>query len=133
MKQTILVINDSKAIRFLLQTILSKKYNVISFPDACSTMQWLLRKNIPQLIIADPQLPDCENWELISNLHNSGLYGTIPVIILSHLSEEEMIVKATEYTNVIKSFSQPFNPLELLEVVENMVLAKTTNTSMLHA
>ena len=31
MKQTILVINDSKAIRFLLQTILSKKYNVVSF------------------------------------------------------------------------------------------------------
>ena len=133
MKQTILVINDSKAIRFLLQTILSKKYNVISFPDACTTMQWLLRKNIPQLIIADPQLPDCENWELISNLHNSGLYGNIPVIVLSNLSEEEMIVKATEYTNVIKSFSQPFNPLELLEVVENMLLAKTTTASMIEA
>jgi DNA-binding NtrC family response regulator len=133
MKQTILVINDSKAIRFLLQTILSKKYNVISFPDACTTMQWLLRKNIPQLIIADPQLPDCENWELISNLHNSGLYGNIPVIVLSNLSEEEMIVKATEYKNIAKSFSQPFNPLELLEVVENMELVNTPNASMLHA
>jgi DNA-binding NtrC family response regulator len=133
MKQTILVINDSKAIRFLLQTILGKKYNVISFPDACSTMQWLLRKNIPQLIIADPQLPDCENWELISNLHNSGLYGNIPVIILSNLSEEEMIVKATEYTNVIRSFSQPFNPLELLEEVENMVVAGNSNASTLQA
>jgi response regulator RpfG family c-di-GMP phosphodiesterase len=131
MKQTILVINDSKAIRFLLQTILSKKYNVIAFPDACSTMQWLLRKNIPQLIIADPQLPDCENWELISNLHNSGLYGNIPVIILSNLPQEEMIVKSTEYRNVIKNFSQPFNPLELLESVDNMVLAKTTGSSMI--
>ena len=132
MKQTILVINDSKAIRFLLQTILSKRYNVISFPDACTTMQWLLRKNIPQLIIADPQLPDCENWELISNLHNSGLYGGIPVIVLSNLSEEEMIVKATEYTNVVKSFSQPFNPLELLEVVDGMIFAKS-NDAMQHA
>ena len=131
MKHTILVINDSKAIRFLLQTILSKKYNVISFPDACSTMQWLLRKNMAQLIIADPQLPDCENWELISNLHNSGLYGNIPVIILSNLSEEEVIVRCTEYTNVIKSFSQPFNPLELLEVAENIVLAKTPVETLL--
>ena len=133
MKQTILVINDSKAIRFLLQTILSKRYNVISFPDACTTMQWLLRKNIPQLIIADPQLPDCENWELISNLHSSGLYGSIPVIVLSNLSEEEMIVKATEYTNVVKSFSQPFNPLELLDVVENMTFAKLNEDTMQHA
>src|SRR5688500_10018908 len=133
MKQTILVINDSKAIRFLLQTILGKRYHVISFPDACTTMQWLLRKNIPQLIIADPQLPDCENWELISNLHNSGLYGNIPVIVLSNLSADEMIVKATEYTNIIRSFSQPFNPLELLEVVENMVTENTTNASTLQA
>jgi len=133
MKQTILVINDSKAIRFLLQTILGKRYNVISFPDACTTMQWLLRKNIPQLIIADPQLPDCENWELISNLHNSGLYGNIPVIVLSNLPADEMIVKATEYTNIIRSFSQPFNPLELLEVVESMVTENTTNASTLQA
>lgn len=133
MKHTILVINDSKAIRFLLQTILSKKYHVISFPDACSAMQWLLRKNMPQLIIADPQLPDCENWELISNLHNSGLYGNIPVIVLSNLSEEEVIVRCTKYTNIIKSFSQPFNPLELLEVVENMILAKMPYAGMLPA
>ena len=131
MKQTILIINDSKAIRFLLQTILSKKYNVTSFPDACTTMQWLLRKNIPQLIIADPQLPDCENWELISNLHNSGLYGNIPVIILSNLSQEEVIVKSTEYKNITKSFSQPFNPLELLESVDNMVPAIKAEASMI--
>ena len=131
MKHTILVINDSKAIRFLLQTILSKKYTVIVFPDACSTMQWLLRKNIPQLIIADPQLPDCENWELISNLHNSGLYGNIPVVILSNLSEEEMIMKSAEYDNVIKSFSQPFNPLELLESVDSMVKANIAKASMI--
>jgi len=133
MKHTILVINDSKAIRFLLQTILSKKYNVISFPDACSTMQWLLRKNIPHLIIADPQLPDCENWELISNLHNSELYGRIPVVILSNLTEEESIVKCSEYSNVFKSFSQPFNPLELLEATENIVQAKNSHATMLPA
>ena len=130
MKQTILVINDSKAIRFLLQTILSKKYTVISFPDACSTMQWLLRKNIPALIVADPQLPDCEKWELISNLHNSGLYGNIPVIVLSNLAEEEIIVKSTEYTNIARSFSQPFNPLELLEVVDSMIFATSTEAAM---
>lgn len=133
MKQTVLVVNDSNAIRFLLQTILSKKYNVISFPDTCSTMQWLLRKNIPHLIIADPQLPDSESWELVSNLQNSGLYGTIPIVILSNLSEEEVIVKTLEYTNVVKSFSQPFNPLELLDVIETIVTAKAADTADLSA
>jgi CheY-like chemotaxis protein len=96
-------------------------------------MQWLLRKNIPQLIIADPQLPDCDNWEMISNLHNSRLYGNIPVIVLSNLSEEEIIVNCTEYTNVVKSFTQPFNPLELLEVVENLVATKISDRTIVTA
>lgn len=96
-------------------------------------MQWLLRKNIPHLIIADPQLPDSESWELVSNLQNSGLYGTIPIVILSNLSEEEVIVKTLEYTNVVKSFSQPFNPLELLDVIETIVTAKAADTADLSA
>ena len=128
MKLTILVVNDSKAIRYLLQTILSRKYNVVSFPDACSTMQWLHRRNFPHLIIADPTLPDTENWELISNLNNSGLYGHIPVVVLSNLPDEELIVKCTAYRNVVKSFSQPFNPLHMMQVIDEMVSVKRTNT-----
>src|SRR5688572_13916742 len=89
MKQKILVIEDSIAIRFLLKTIFGKKYEVILAADACSAIQWLSKKNLPNLIIADTQLPDMRNWELIEYVKSSGLYGAIPLIALSSLDKFE--------------------------------------------
>ncbi|HEX4371962.1 MAG TPA: response regulator, partial [Puia sp.] len=97
MKKQILAIDDSKAIRFLLQTILSKDYQVITMPDGCSAMYWLSKKNLPDLIIADPQLPDMENWELVEQLSSSGIYGNIPLLVLSGLDNAETQVKCLEH------------------------------------
>jgi len=89
MKKQILAVDDSKAIRFLLQTVLGKKYHVITMPDGCSAMHWLSKSNFPHLIIVDPQLPDLENWELIQQLESSGIYKNIPLMVLSGLGLEE--------------------------------------------
>ena len=122
MKRQILAIDDSKAIRFLLQTVFGKKYQVITASDGCSAMYWLTKKNLPDLIIADPQLPDMEDWELIQYLRNSGLYGKIPVIILSNSNLDK--AKAQEYCREMKiehKFVKPFNPIELIQAVDKTI------------
>lgn len=119
MKKKILAIDDSKAIRFLLQTVLGKDYQVITAPDGCSAMYWLSKKNLPDLIIADAQLPDMENWELIEQLSMSGLYRDIPMIVLSSLSKNETKAKCLQY-GVAENFTKPFNPIELLEAVNKI-------------
>ena len=122
MKRQILAIDDSKAIRFLLQTVFGKKYQVITASDGCSAMYWLTKKNLPDLIIADPQLPDMEDWELIQYLRNSGLYGKIPVIILSNSNLDK--AKAQEYCREMRidhKFVKPFNPIELIQVVDKTI------------
>ncbi len=68
MKKHILAVDDSKAIRFLLQTVLGKDYQVVTVPDGYSAMYYLSNRTQPDLIIADPQLPDLEDWELIKQL-----------------------------------------------------------------
>lgn len=123
MKKQILAIDDSKAIRFLLQTVLGKEYQMITMPDGCSAMYWLSKKNLPDLIIVDPQLPDMENWELIQQLSSSGIYGAIPVIVLSGLEKEETALKCMEY-NVVKYFLKPFNPVDLLGEIDTLINAK---------
>lgn len=125
MKKQILAIDDSKAIRFLLQTVLGKEYNVVTAPDGCSAMYWLSKKNLPDLIITDAQLPDMENWELIEQLSTSGLYRDVPVIVISSLEKNEMTKKALEY-GVADCFSKPFNPVELLESVKRKLSLQTT-------
>ena len=120
MKKQILAIDDSKAIRFLLQTVLGKEYQVVTVPDGYSAMYYLSHRSQPDLIIADPQLPDMENWELIQQLSSSGMYGDIPVLVLSGLDAKETELKCLEY-GVEKYFLKPFNPVELMSSINVMV------------
>jgi CheY-like chemotaxis protein len=119
MKKQILAIDDSKAIRFLLQTVLGKEYQVITAPDGCSAMYWLSKKNLPDLIITDAQLPDMDNWELIEQLSISGLYRDIPMIVLSSLNKNETKAKCLQY-GVAEHFTKPFNPIDLQEAVNKI-------------
>jgi len=120
MKKQILAIDDSKAIRFLLQTVLGKEFQVITVPDGYSAMYYLSHRSLPDLIIADPQLPDMENWELIQQLSSSGMYGDIPVVVLSGLDAKETESKCLEY-GTLKYFLKPFNPVELMGAIHSMV------------
>jgi CheY-like chemotaxis protein len=127
MKKSILAIDDSKAIRFLLQTVLGRDYQIVTVPDGCSAMYWLSKRNFPDLIIADPQLPDMENWELIQQLTTSGIYNSIPLMVLSGMSKEETELKCLEF-GVSKYFLKPFNPVDLVleinKLIENRAIKK---------
>jgi CheY-like chemotaxis protein len=120
MKKRILAIDDSKAIRFLLQTLLSKDYQIVAAADGCSAINWLSVNEPPDLIIVDPQLPDMQNWELIEQLTTSGLYGTIPMIVLSALNKSETEEKCIEY-DISSYFTKPFNPIELMKAVQTTI------------
>lgn len=120
MKHQILAIDDSKAIRFLLQTVLGKNYQVVTAPDGCSAMYWLSKRNRPDVIVVDAQLPDMENWELIEQLSSSGIYRDIPLIVLSSLSKGETEAKCLKY-GVSEFFTKPFNPIDLVTVVNKVI------------
>jgi len=129
MKKQILAIDDSKAIRFLLQTVLGKDYQVITVPDGYSAMYYLSHRTAPDLIIVDPQLPDMENWELIQQLASSGMYGDIPVLALSGLSPKETETKCMEY-GVVEHFLKPFNPIDLLSAIDNLIKSREFGKDM---
>ena len=120
MKKQILAIDDSKAIRFLLQTVLGREYQVVTVPDGYSAMYYLSHRSQPDLIIVDPQLPDMENWELIQQLSSSGLYGDIPLVVLSGVDNKETESKCLEY-GVVKYFMKPFNPVDLMTAISELV------------
>lgn len=120
MKRCILAIDDSKAIRFLLHTVLGKEYQVVTAPDACSAMFWLAKKNLPDLIIADPQLPDVKDWELIEEFNSSAIYRDIPLVVLSSLEQDVTAAKCLKY-GISDFYTKPFNPLELNETVQKVM------------
>ncbi len=132
MKKKILAIDESKAIRFLLQTVLGQKHQVITASDGCSALYWLSKRNLPDVIIADPQLPDMQNWELMEHLKSSGLYGHIPIVVLSSLDKKETQQKCMEL-GIAEYFQQPFNPMELEKVIDGMLKYENKTEAVLKA
>ena len=124
MKKKILAIDDSKAIRFLLQTVLGKEHQVVTAPDGCTAMYWLSKRNIPDLIICDPQVPDMKDWEMIDELRSSILYRSIPIMVISSLDKNETNLKCEQY-GIVEYFMKPFNPVILSESINRMT-GKTT-------
>lgn len=123
MKKKILAIDDSKAIRFLLQTVLGKDNHVVTAPDGCTAMYWLSQRNRPDLIIVDAQLPDMNNWEFIEQLRSSLLYREIPIFVLSSLDYQETMDKCDEL-GVAQFFVKPFNPVVLVDSVKQLHSSK---------
>ena len=132
MKKKILAIDESKAIRFLLQTVLGQKHQVITASDGCSALYWLSKRNLPDVIIADPQLPDMQNWELMEHLKSSGLYGHIPIVVLSSLDRKETQQKCKEL-GIDYYFQQPFNPMELEKAINGLLKYENKTEAVLKA
>jgi two-component system, chemotaxis family, chemotaxis protein CheY len=122
MKRKILVITESKAIRFLLQTVLHDQFDTITAAEATDAMYWISQSELPDAIVIDPNLPDTEPWELVEHLKTSFLYQHIPLIVISAQPEEELISLCASH-NVDAYFHKPFNPIDIknkLEALTNL-------------
>jgi two-component system, chemotaxis family, chemotaxis protein CheY len=120
MKRKILVITESKAIRFLLQTVLHDQFTTITAAEAADAMYWIAQTELPAAIVMDPNLPDTEPWELVEHLKTSGLYKHIPLIVISEQPEVELASLSANY-NVDAYFHKPFNPIDLKKKLEVLV------------
>jgi len=119
--EKILIIDDSKPIRRLLEYILTREnYEVISVQDGFEAIFWLSEGNIPDLIISDIEMPNFNGEELITNLNNSGIFSSLPVIILTGLDSQE--VKENLIARGIYSYlTKPFDPVTLIAVVNEAI------------
>ncbi len=112
MKKKILVVDDERTIRMLLENYFRESYDVTSKCDGQEAMNWLHEGNIPDLIIADINMPNMDGNAFVDNLRSSGYFKDIPVIMLSASESSTERVKflrmgANDY------LVKPFNPEEL--------------------
>ena len=67
MKRTILVIDDEQSIRMLLENFLGKEFEVITKNDGLEGIKFLEEGNLPDLIVADIQMPNMDGYEFLEN------------------------------------------------------------------
>ncbi|GEP88887.1 Response regulator receiver domain-containing protein [Chitinophaga terrae (ex Kim and Jung 2007)] len=121
MKKTILVIDDSAPIRYLLEAMLSKEYSVVSAADGFLALAWLSNGNSVDCIVTDLQMPNISGWELLDHLSSSVLYRDIPVVVLSGNVETDATELTNKYSNVFAFTRKPFDPVQLMKTVGEIV------------
>ena len=121
MSKEILVIEGSKAMRFLLHTILKKHYKVVSVPDGLSAMYYLKQGSLPHMIIIDPEIADMPKWELVKQISLNSFYNQVPLVVISSNDEETTKINSMKY-NVIEYFTKPFNPSRLIETIDMILV-----------
>ena len=104
--KTILIIDDSTTNVILLDNLLSQKgYNILSAPDVREAMV-LLSKNNPDLIILDLLMPFVDGYEFLNIIKGDEQLKSIPVLILSAVSDPEEILRAKSY-GVVEYIKKP--------------------------
>jgi len=124
MKKKILIIDDELSIRMLLENFLKREYNVVTKNDGMEGLTWLEEGNIPDLIVADIQMPNLDGYDFIKNLRASGYFKHIPLIMLSGIestSEKIKCLKLGADDYIVK----PFNPEELSIRIELLISRKS--------
>lgn len=117
-KEDIWVIDDDKAIRWVLDKALSKaNMNVESFESAVGVLDKLLKRK-PDAIVSDIRMPGLDGLDLLAEL--SKQYPEIPVIIMTAHSDLDSAVSAYE-GGAFEYLPKPFDVNDAVELIRRAV------------
>lgn len=117
------MIDDELSIRVLLENFLSKTFEVTTRNDGMEGMKYLEDGNIPDLVVADIQMPNMDGYDFIQNIRSSGYFKNIPLIMLSGIESSQEKVKCLKL-GANDYMVKPFNPEELLIRIELLINRK---------
>jgi DNA-binding response OmpR family regulator len=119
MKKTLLALDDEMSILKILDFYFNKSYNVVAKQNGKEALEWMQQGVIPDVIIADVNMPEINGLEFIRQIRSSGFFKDVPLIMLSGnegSSDKIKCLKAGADDYLIK----PFNPEELEARIDNI-------------
>lgn len=119
MEKTFLAVDDEKSILMILDFVFGKKYKVVQKTNGQEATAWLQQGNMPDVIVADMNMPEMNGFEFILQIRSSGLYRDVPLIMLSgneNTADKIKCLNAGADDYLVK----PFNPEELEARINNI-------------
>jgi DNA-binding response OmpR family regulator len=119
-KKRILVCDDDPVILRLLQVNLELEgYHVLLAHHGEEAVEVASAEH-PDLIILDIMMPRLDGYQTVQKLKTGQTTSTIPVLFLSAKAQQSDIEKGRSQ-GVAGYLTKPFDPTDLLEVVEGLV------------
>lgn len=107
-----MVLEDSEFMRRFLSKFLSKKMELTLVSDGLEALKRLHEGMVPDLIIADINMPNIDGFEFLEHMQESPLFRHIPVIILSGNDDSKDRIRCLQL-GAVDYIVKPFNPVEL--------------------
>jgi len=115
----VLIIDDEKEIRELLNDFLSGKYEIAEAANGQEAIE-LMRIRMPVIIICDIIMPIMNGVEFVKIMKQQEITKHIPIILLSSKGTVENQIEGLE-VGADAYLSKPFHPRHLEALVENML------------
>ncbi len=121
---TVMIADDSVAVRRLLERVLSQAgYAVISCRDGHEAWEQLGRQSeAPALLISDVEMPRLDGFSLLQEIRRSSQWQTLPVAMLTSRSGDQHRYKAKQL-GANAYFVKPFQPVDLINQVAALIQA----------
>lgn len=119
-RSQVLIIDDEAIMRKLLEQILKEKYEVISLENGKEALEWMYSGNIPDLVVADLNMPEINGFEYIRRVRESGFFKDLPLIVLSGEESSAERIKSLKL-GANDYLVKPFNPEELGLRIDNLI------------
>ena len=118
--RNILVIDDSNTNLVLLESLLERHgyrvYSALSAMEGIETM----KENLPDLIYLDLVMPEIDGLEFIKIIRATSEWKKIPVVILSAVTDEDIINKSREL-GVIEYVTKPLNIHRIVDLTKTIL------------
>lgn len=121
MTNTVLVIDDERAMREMLRSILeSVRYHVIEAENGVAGVQ-LFREHKPALVITDILMPDRDGIETVRELRKLDPQAVILAISGGGRAKYTSFLKVAREFGAAEALQKPFRREELLAAVQRLI------------
>jgi CheY-like chemotaxis protein len=118
-RKRVLICDDDPVILRLLQVNLEiEGYDVISAHHGEEAVQ-LAQSERPDLVVLDIMMPRMDGYEACKQIKSQDATRDIPIVFLSAKAQQSDIDMGRSF-GVTQYITKPFDPMELLEVVERL-------------
>ena len=94
---TVLVVDDSQAMRRTLEFQLTRAgYRVLAAKDGVDALEVITRKQRPNLVLLDIEMPRMDGYEVLSTLRSQRQYRALPIVMLTSRAAEKHRYHAME-------------------------------------
>lgn len=114
MKKKVLIIEGHEGLRRLMSIVLSSEFHVFTVSDGIQALGWLGQGDIPDVILVESEMKDFSLEDFLATLHSSGIYSSIPVMIIGEDVNQLRNMDRRSFSVVKDFISLPVKPADMI-------------------